>query len=256
MENDFVIHEKIKPWYFGKILDGSFGRLLKDRVSEIILISISFEKLGNPAIPYLAAWERNKRSIWYEYAAKRFVEMMGCGYMDLSEMVRTHILDRHIYKYTENEGIIKEVMNRNHLEGIREELREDTRFFGSMEAVYKIQPSHGEPFWIKDQAVIETYPADNICLSLGTLTVVSKEMEAEEEREKLVSSLKEALANVKTLEGLLPICASCKKIRDDKGYWNQIETYFQNHTDLVFSHSVCPECFIKLYPDLKRKSPK
>ncbi|MEW5909291.1 MAG: hypothetical protein AB1659_05790 [Thermodesulfobacteriota bacterium] len=253
MENDFLIDEKIKPWYFGRILNGTFGHLLKDRVSECILISISFEKTGNPAIPYLAAWERNKKSIWYEFAAKRFVEMMGCGYTDLAEMVRTRILDRHVYKYSENEGIIKEVMGRDRLDGAREELREDTRFFGSMEAVYKISPVKGEPFWVKDQAIIETYPADNICLSLGSLTVVSKEMEAEEERERLVSSLREALANVKTLQGLLPICASCKKIRDDKGYWNQIETYFQDHTDLVFSHSVCPDCCRKLYPELKKK---
>jgi hypothetical protein len=64
------------------------------------------------------------------------------------------------------------------------------------------------------------------------------------------SQLEKTLAEVKTLSGLLPICSSCKKIRDDKGYWNQIETYIKKHSKAAFSHSICPECAEKLYPDL------
>ncbi len=62
-----------------------------------------------------------------------------------------------------------------------------------------------------------------------------------------------ALTEVKKLSGLLPICASCKKIRDDKGYWNQIEIYIRNHSEADFSHSICPDCVTKLYPDFKKK---
>jgi len=62
--------------------------------------------------------------------------------------------------------------------------------------------------------------------------------------------LENALAEVKTLSGLLPICASCQKIRNDKGYWDRIETYIQAHTEATFSHSLCPDCARKLYPDL------
>jgi PAS domain S-box-containing protein len=69
------------------------------------------------------------------------------------------------------------------------------------------------------------------------------------EREQLLSELQQALANVKTLSGLLPICANCKKIRDDKGYWNQIESYISEHSEAVFSHGICPECTKQLYPD-------
>jgi len=61
-----------------------------------------------------------------------------------------------------------------------------------------------------------------------------------------------ALKNVQQLKGLLPICASCKKIRDDKGYWNEIEHYIREHSDADFSHSLCPECFNDLYPDMRR----
>ena len=62
--------------------------------------------------------------------------------------------------------------------------------------------------------------------------------------------LKEATQQVKTLSGFLPICASCKKIRNDKGYWSQVETYIQHHSEAKFSHSICPECAKKLYPEL------
>ena len=73
---------------------------------------------------------------------------------------------------------------------------------------------------------------------------------AEKEREKLIADLKQALAEVRTLSGLLPICAKCKKIRDDRGYWNQIEIYIREHTDADFSHGVCPDCARELYPGL------
>jgi hypothetical protein len=71
------------------------------------------------------------------------------------------------------------------------------------------------------------------------------------ERENLIVELKDALKKVKMLKGLFPICASCKKIRDDKGYWNQIESYIRDHSEAEFSHGICPECAKKLYSDLK-----
>lgn len=69
-----------------------------------------------------------------------------------------------------------------------------------------------------------------------------------EERKKTEESLREALSSIKTLSGLLPICASCKKIRDDDGTWVQIESYIKNNSDADFTHGVCPECAVKLYP--------
>jgi AmiR/NasT family two-component response regulator len=71
-----------------------------------------------------------------------------------------------------------------------------------------------------------------------------------EARERLILELQDALAQVKTLSGLLPICASCKKIRDDDGYWNQLEVYIQDHSEVVFSHGLCPECAKELYPEI------
>jgi DNA-binding NtrC family response regulator len=71
-----------------------------------------------------------------------------------------------------------------------------------------------------------------------------------DERDRLIRELQDALAKVKMLSGLLPICSSCKKIRDDQGDWTQLETYVQHRSGATFSHGVCPECLGKLYGDL------
>lgn len=79
---------------------------------------------------------------------------------------------------------------------------------------------------------------------------ITERKESEAGRERLIRELQEALARIKTLRGLLPICASCKKIRDDSGYWNQIEAYVREHSEATFTHGICPECIRKLYPEL------
>lgn len=73
------------------------------------------------------------------------------------------------------------------------------------------------------------------------------------QKEILITELQDAMKNIRVLRGFLPICASCKKIRDDKGYWSQIESYISKHSEARFSHGVCPECTRKLYPDLADK---
>jgi ABC-type multidrug transport system fused ATPase/permease subunit len=79
---------------------------------------------------------------------------------------------------------------------------------------------------------------------------ISKRKQAEKEREKLIAELQDAVTKIKTLRGLLPICSSCKKIRDDKGYWKQIESYIRDHSEAEFTHSMCPICAKKFYPEL------
>lgn len=78
---------------------------------------------------------------------------------------------------------------------------------------------------------------------------ITERKKAELERENLLRDLQDALSQVKVLRGMLPICASCKKIRDDKGYWTQIEVYIKQNSDLEFTHGICPECRRNLYPE-------
>lgn len=79
---------------------------------------------------------------------------------------------------------------------------------------------------------------------------VTEARRASVEREQLIGQLQQALAQVKTLSGLLPICAGCKRIRDDAGYWSQIETYISDHSEAKFTHGLCPECTLKYFPGI------
>ena len=85
---------------------------------------------------------------------------------------------------------------------------------------------------------------------------ITERKRVEKEKENLIERLHEALSKVKQLSGFLPICASCKKIRDDQGYWNQIETYIKKHAEVEFSHGICPDCAKKLYPGIVDKNGK
>jgi CheY-like chemotaxis protein len=73
-------------------------------------------------------------------------------------------------------------------------------------------------------------------------------------QEHLIVELQKALEKVKVLSGLLPICASCKDIRDDKGYWKQVEVYIRDHSEAEFTHSICPDCTKRLYPKLHKNA--
>jgi hypothetical protein len=78
---------------------------------------------------------------------------------------------------------------------------------------------------------------------------IERREQAEKERDKVIQELQKTISEVKILRGFLPICSVCKKIRDDQGYWNQIESYIRDHSEAEFSHGICPECAQKHYPD-------
>lgn len=86
-----------------------------------------------------------------------------------------------------------------------------------------------------------------VCISKD----ITERKRIEREREQLIEDLQAALAKVRTLSGLLPICANCKKIRDDHGYWTQIESYIHEHSEADFSHGLCPDCVDELYPEVR-----
>ena len=99
---------------------------------------------------------------------------------------------------------------------------------------------------LNDFGAVETV----ICTSKNITKRKLAEDALKEKHDKLLKAMKE----VKILSGLLPICASCKKIRDDKGYWKQIELYIRDHSEANFTHGICPECSKKIYPELEHKN--
>ncbi len=93
------------------------------------------------------------------------------------------------------------------------------------------------------------YQPDEAGYVVVFLRDITERKRAADERERLIGDLQKALAQVKTLSGLLPICAGCKKIRDGENYWHQVESYVTKHTNVTFSHGLCPDCVKRLYPE-------
>jgi ligand-binding sensor domain-containing protein len=132
---------------------------------------------------------------------------------------------------------------------------------------FRVTASNNDGVWNESAASVDlrllprfyqTYWFYGLCvagigaLGAGTQRLRMRVMQARQK--ELALRVEEAVAHIKRLRGLLPICASCKKIRDDKGYWNQMETYIQNNSEADFSHSICPTCMEKLYPEYVEKT--
>jgi PAS domain S-box-containing protein len=111
----------------------------------------------------------------------------------------------------------------------------------------------GEQRWHLTSRVPLLDSQGNVTGIVGIARDITEHKQAEVERERLIKELQKALADIKTLSGLVPICANCKKIRDDKGYWTQIEKYIQDRSEAHFSHGICPDCMKKLYPEYGAK---
>jgi hypothetical protein len=119
-------------------------------------------------------------------------------------------------------------------------------------------------FFLVYLAIIKTGIENPFRLIFRDLDTANRELqkeilarkETEAELANTIVELKKAFAEVKTLSGMLPICSGCKKIRDDKGYWQQIEAYISAHSEADFSHGICPECIARLYPDLELSKKK
>ena len=251
MTVDNNIQQELPDNYTGQILQGDYSAFLKTRVIKCIVRFRAFDETGNPAIPYISAWGEDDSFIWYEFVSRRLLGLLGCPASMAADTMRYNVIERRIYKGPIfDKDVKKESIQETELGDQRKTIREEGQTNRSVEAVYKISLNSGRNIWVKDQAEIEIYEEDRIKLSLGCLTIVNKEMALEDKCETLIEKLKKSMAEVKALSRMLPICANCKKIRDDKGYWNEIETYISRHSETKFSHGICPECTKKLYPDL------
>lgn len=111
---------------------------------------------------------------------------------------------------------------------------------------YRVMKKDNESCWVFFNAS-PIYKTDQIIGFRMVLTDITERKQIEKEREKLIDELQSAFAEIKTLKGIVPICSNCKKIRDDAGYWNNLESYIQKHSDASFSHGICPECSDELY---------
>ncbi|MBT3232782.1 MAG: ABC transporter substrate-binding protein [Calditrichaeota bacterium] len=115
-------------------------------------------------------------------------------------------------------------------------------------AFYRIKSHNGTVKWVWDQGQIVPSISGEGDLIEGLITDITEQKKVEKEREQLILDLQNASSEIKMLRGILPICSYCKKIRDDTGYWNQIEQYISDHSDADFTHGICPNCIKEHFP--------
>ncbi|MEW5721682.1 MAG: 7TM diverse intracellular signaling domain-containing protein [Thermodesulfobacteriota bacterium] len=148
---------------------------------------------------------------------------------------------------------VKEIVDKLRLEDLFPELggRPSRSRKPAEEAELELVAGDGERVPVIESERVVTL--DGKELILASLIDIAERKRLEEEREQLIRELQQALSEVTTLSGLLPICSMCKKIRDDKGYWNQIEAYISSHSEARFSHGLCPDCAKRLYPQVAER---
>ncbi len=186
--------------YYGCILNGNFSRRLKSRIAECIQHFQEFDRLGTPAIPYIAAWQEKQRVIWYEFVGRQLIQLLGCDYSDAAEFLRNSIRERHLYAQKGTPAHFEEeIMKSNEVLQRKSELRDAVKNSGTLDAVYKISAADGRTYWLKDQAKLESFESDQIFVSMGNLTIVTKEMEAEAHLKRVQSALKKSEQKFKEL---------------------------------------------------------
>ncbi|MBA4371761.1 MAG: hypothetical protein C0402_02740 [Thermodesulfovibrio sp.] len=119
---------------------------------------------------------------------------------------------------------------------------------------HRIRKKDGEVRWVSNTPVLQFDQRGSLLSYNGLIRDITARKQVESERETLIAELQAALAKVKLLSGLLPICANCKNVREDTGYWTQIELYLHQHSNAEVSHGLCPDCAKKLYPEYYARS--
>jgi two-component system CheB/CheR fusion protein len=149
------------------------------------------------------------------------------------------IKDKYIYDIQDG------LWNMPKLRLLLEEIIRDNKEFRDFEVNYAVPGANRRIMLLNARRVAR----EEQLILLAVEDITARRI-AEEEREKIHLEHMEALSKVKKLAGMLPICANCKKIRNDEGYWEQIEAYIRDHSEAEFSHGLCPECATKLYPGI------
>ena len=161
-------------------------------------------------------------------------------------------INRHSLQYLPSGMELTDIIGRN-LADIVPSVKESGRFDKYMELIRT-----GKQFLFTD---IITYPAlgqrtfiikaFKVANGMGHIGVdITERKKAEDERDGVIKELEKALSKIKTLSGIIPICAGCKKIRDDEGYWKQVEVYVRDHTEAEFSHGLCPDCVAEIEKEI------
>lgn len=182
-------------------------------------------------------WNTSTNQVHFSHTWK---EMLGYA----EEDIRTELSEWDSRVHPDDKDAVYADLNA-HLNG-------ETAFY---ENEHRMLCKDGSYKWILDRGKVVSWTENGEPLRVtGTHADITRRKEAELENQRLTDELKKALDNVNVLSGLLPICSSCKNVRDDNGYWNKIETYISRNSEADFTHGICPECAKRIYPDIDLSS--
>ena len=178
--------KKLPANYPGRILTGNYSSSLVERTLSVIRTSEAIDTGSFPLMHYISAWDAREQTIWYEFVGQQFVDLLQTSNSDIGNDFRKGILDQRLYHYTEvNQEVEEEIISRNQLSDKRFDLRESVSKKKAVDAVYQVLLPSEKIIWLKDQGRVEHFPEDNISLTLGILTDVTKEMEQKELLERI-----------------------------------------------------------------------
>ncbi len=205
--------------------------------------------LANSTFADLSGYSKEEiesKKAWAEFVTQEDLEQMRKYHRDRRDKTGA-VPNNYEFRFIDRQGNIKNIFVAiEMIPGTRKSVASLLNISDRKRAEEALQKSYDElDRRVKERTADLAEANEQLKLEIGD------RRKAEEEKEKLIVDLKNAIKKVKKLSGLLPICASCKKIRDDKGYWNQLEDYIRKHSEAEFSHSVCPDCAKKLYPELE-----
>ena len=165
--------------YSGRILTGAYSHTLKNQTRSAILASSAFDKYSFPLMPYITAWNQEDNTIWYEFVGQQFIDLLDTNVADISQVFRDSIQNQRLFHYTDlsQSKVEEEIITHHQISKNRHDLREDVSKNKQVEAVYHMLLASGKTIWLKDRGRVEHFPHDNITLTYGCLTDVSKEME-------------------------------------------------------------------------------
>lgn len=142
---------------------------------------------------------------------------------------------------------------------------EEIRHFADVQAVIDVSDGDTEEFTVQNKdgdmcfmevsSSVVRNSAGRVDGRMASFIDITRRRQLELEQQTLIQKLQDALEKIKTLRGLIPICAACKNIRDDQGFWHHVEEYISKHSEVKFSHGVCPDCMKKLYPEVHMEDP-
>lgn len=257
-------------WYFIAKIDLKEVHLPAERIVPVIVVFVLVGILA--AVLGIGLFSRNKMAAYYRglYKAEEALR-------ESEEIFQRFMEHSPIYVFFKDENIRSLRLSRNYEAMLNRPLAEllgksmdelfPSALAKSMVENDKRIMSEGKTLNIEEKLNGRFYQTIKFPINIegkprylaGYTIDITERKEAEEalkqysaELEKSNKELQEALANIKTLSGMLPICASCKKIRDDKGYWNRIETYISEHSEVLFTHGICPDCEKKAYEELEK----